>query len=84
MSLLRHPNVLCLRGLMLEPLRMVLEYAPYGDLYVHLHNTQLSDVALNWRLRVRIALDVAKGLRYLHDLTPPIIHRYGFVCVTLL
>lgn len=75
MSLLRHPNVLSLLGIMLDPLRMVLEYAPLGDLYQHLHNAALSDAEFSWPLRIRIARDVAKGIRYLHQLTPPIIHR---------
>ncbi|KAK6132968.1 hypothetical protein DH2020_033259 [Rehmannia glutinosa] len=31
---------------------------------------------LNWELRVQIALDVARGLEYLHDgAVPPVIHR---------
>lgn len=45
------------------------------DLYEHLHSQTLSDADFSWPLRVRIARDVSKGLRYLHQLTPPIIHR---------
>ncbi len=35
----------------------------------------LSDDRIPWRLRWRIALDVAKGMRYLHSYQPPIVHR---------
>jgi serine/threonine protein kinase len=30
---------------------------------------------LNWPLRIKIALDVAAGLEFLHSSCPPIIHR---------
>jgi serine/threonine protein kinase len=35
----------------------------------------VSDDKIPWRLRWRIALDVAKGMRYLHSYNPPIVHR---------
>lgn len=35
-----------------------------------------SGLLLDWNRRLRIALDAAKGLSYLHELAdPPIIHR---------
>ena len=34
-----------------------------------------SQIKGNWELRMRIAMDVAKGMRHLHSLSPPIIHR---------
>ncbi|KAH3743624.1 leucinerich repeat kinase [Pelomyxa schiedti] len=30
---------------------------------------------MSWRLRLLLALDIAKGLSYLHSLHPPVIHR---------
>ncbi len=76
MSRFRHPNLLQLHGIMLRPLRMVLEYAPLGDLYKVLHDPDsVPDDRFTWKLRTRIALDVALGIEYLHSLSPPVIHR---------
>jgi serine/threonine protein kinase len=33
------------------------------------------DEQIPWALRWRIALDVAKGMNYLHSFQPPIVHR---------
>ncbi|KAI3512382.1 hypothetical protein L1887_19697 [Cichorium endivia] len=30
---------------------------------------------LNWKLRIRMAIDIARGINYLHHFLPPIIHR---------
>lgn len=35
----------------------------------------LRDDEISWRYRLRVSLDVAKGVRYLHSLSPPIAHR---------
>lgn len=35
-----------------------------------------SGIALDWKMRLRVALDSARGITYLHELAnPPIIHR---------
>ena len=57
-------------GISINPLRMVMEFVP-GDLFHLLH----SDVALSLFYRIRLALDVARGMRYLQEISPPIIHR---------
>ncbi|KAG6420790.1 hypothetical protein SASPL_117329 [Salvia splendens] len=45
-----------------------------GSLASHLYNEILQP--LSWELRVQIALDVARGLEYLHDgAVPSVIHR---------
>ncbi|XP_010264633.1 PREDICTED: putative serine/threonine-protein kinase-like protein CCR3 [Nelumbo nucifera] len=59
---------------------LVYEYMKNGALYDHLHsesNIEKSSSILNsWRMRIKIALDAARGIEYLHDYAvPPIIHR---------
>jgi GTPase SAR1 family protein len=51
---------------------MVMEYLPYGDLY---HLLQKSTVPLPWELRIRIALDIAQGMLFLHSSHPPVLHH---------
>ncbi|XP_008462384.2 putative leucine-rich repeat receptor-like protein kinase At2g19210 [Cucumis melo] len=54
-----------------------------GLVYEHMENGNLADLLseksnhiLNWKERLRIALDAAQGLEYLHfGCKPPIIHR---------
>ncbi|XP_021720667.1 putative serine/threonine-protein kinase-like protein CCR3 [Chenopodium quinoa] len=58
---------------------LVYKYMSNGALHDHLHsyNTQKSSSPLNsWRMRIKIALDAARGIEYLHNYAvPPIIHR---------
>ncbi|KAL0429509.1 UNVERIFIED_CONTAM: putative serine/threonine-protein kinase PBL7 [Sesamum radiatum] len=52
---------------------LVFEYLPNGSLHTHLHRTQSP---LNWAVRLKIALDSARALEYLHEhTTPAVIHR---------
>jgi len=76
MSTLSHPNLVTLKGVQLSPkLCMCLEFVPGTDLAAVLHNPEISDTQFNWRLRTKIAVDIARGMRYLQALSPPIIHR---------
>lgn len=68
---MEHPNLVRLHGITVNPLRMVMEFISGGDLYHLLHSSR----ELTFRYRLRIALDVAKGMRYLQNISPPIIHR---------
>lgn len=59
---------------------LVYEYMKNGALYDHLHsksNVQKSSSVLNsWKVRIKISLDAARGIEYLHNYAvPPIIHR---------
>lgn len=79
---LRHPNLVRLYGVSIGPLRMVLEYAPREDLFKLLHPnsdahraTCIAADDFPWRLRLLIALDLARGMRHLQRVTPPILHR---------
>jgi serine/threonine protein kinase len=75
MSALDHPNLVKFYGITLNPLRMVMEFVSHGDLYHMLQDKSISDEALSWTFRMKIALDIAKGMRHLQAVTPPIIHR---------
>ncbi|GBG79221.1 hypothetical protein CBR_g29272 [Chara braunii] len=57
---------------------LVYEYMPNGSLQEHLHSDGKhgSCLVLDWNTRLRIALDAARGLEYLHEkANPPVIHR---------
>lgn len=59
---------------------LVYEYMKNGALYDHLHdrnNIEKSNSVINsWKMRIKIALDAARGIEYLHNYAvPPIIHR---------
>ena len=30
---------------------------------------------LDWKTKIKMALDAAEGMNYLHSLSPPIVHR---------
>ncbi|RWR78156.1 putative LRR receptor-like serine/threonine-protein kinase [Cinnamomum micranthum f. kanehirae] len=71
-----HRNLVLFIGYCQEDgnLALIYEYMAQGHLGSHLEDSK-SD-ALSWDRRLRIALDVAQGLEYLHDgCKPPIIHR---------
>jgi len=52
---------------------IVFELCQYGDLHGLLHDDHSKP--LPWLLRLKIALDIAKGVKYLHDYKPyPIAH----------
>ncbi|KAL4578045.1 hypothetical protein LXL04_014160 [Taraxacum kok-saghyz] len=55
---------------------LVFEYMANGTLHDHLHSSDSRSQALNWGIRLRIALDSARALEFLHEhTTPSIIHR---------
>ncbi|CAN4094971.1 unnamed protein product [Withania somnifera] len=74
MKRLRHPNILLFMGAVTSPQRLciVTEFLPRGSLFRLL---QRNASKLEWRRRILMALDVARGMNYLHHLTPPIVHR---------
>ncbi|KAK9198576.1 hypothetical protein WN944_013762 [Citrus x changshan-huyou] len=71
---LRHPNVLLFMGAVAsqERLGIVTEFLPRGSLFKTLHKNHQ---ALDIKRRLRMALDVARGMNYLHHRNPPIVHR---------
>ncbi|CAH8281921.1 unnamed protein product [Eruca vesicaria subsp. sativa] len=69
-----HPNAARLRGFSSDRgLHFVLEYAPHGSLATMLFG---SEECLEWKIRYKVALGIADGLSYLHNVCPRrIIHR---------
>ncbi|XP_076948260.1 calcium/calmodulin-regulated receptor-like kinase 1 [Bidens hawaiensis] len=73
---LHHRNLVNLVGYCAEKSQHILIYVymSKGSLSSHLYSEKHE--SLSWNLRVQIALDVARGLEYLHDgAVPPVIHR---------
>ncbi|URE47891.1 receptor-like serine threonine-protein kinase [Musa troglodytarum] len=57
-------------------LGLVYEYAARGSLRDHLSDKTGNSQTLSWRERIRIAVEAAQGMEYLHKgCVPPIIHR---------
>lgn len=57
---------------------LVYEFMPNGSLQEHLYSDGCpsNPPKLDWETRMRIALDAARGLEYLHEcIDPPVIHR---------
>ncbi|KAJ6816620.1 serine/threonine-protein kinase EDR1-like [Iris pallida] len=71
---LRHPNVVLFMGAVTRPpnLSILTEFLPRGSLYRLLHRP---NVKLDEKRRLKMALDVAKGMNYLHTSHPTIVHR---------
>ncbi|XP_044464096.1 serine/threonine-protein kinase EDR1-like isoform X2 [Mangifera indica] len=71
---LRHPNVVLFMGAVTHPphFSILTEFLPRGSLYRLLHRP---NPLLDEKRRMRMALDVAKGMNYLHTSHPTIVHR---------
>lgn len=72
MRQLRHPNVLQVLGVCLEPPCIIMEYMPRGSLYQLVHNPS---VVLDWPIVRKLAMEICRGMAYLHGCNPPLIHR---------
>ncbi|POM57765.1 TKL/DRK protein Kinase, partial [Phytophthora palmivora] len=71
-----HPHIVEFIGVAwntLNNLVMVLEYLPMGSLQHYLKNNAQ---VLSWsKDKIRMAIGIADALAYMHDRTPPLIHR---------
>ncbi|XP_050278612.1 proline-rich receptor-like protein kinase PERK8 isoform X2 [Quercus robur] len=76
-SRLEHKNVVRLLGFCEDGKDglLVYEYLGYGTLHWHLHNPESTSL-MSWAARIKVALDIARGIEYLHVYAvPQIIHR---------
>eukprot|EP01094_Clydonella_sp_ATCC50884_P020471 TRINITY_DN4259_c0_g1_i2.p1 TRINITY_DN4259_c0_g1~~TRINITY_DN4259_c0_g1_i2.p1 ORF type:complete len:237 (-),score=40.70 TRINITY_DN4259_c0_g1_i2:40-750(-) len=76
LSKFRHPNVVQFFGASSsgDNLFLITEFASRGSLFDVIHDPKQKG-SLSLGLRLRMALDAAKGVGYLHSLTPVVIHR---------
>ncbi|KAJ6317364.1 hypothetical protein OIU76_012993 [Salix suchowensis] len=76
MKRLRHPNIVLFMGAVTQPpnLSIVMEYLSRGSLNKLLHMPDAA-LILDERRRLNMAYDAAKGMNYLHQFRPPIVHR---------
>ncbi|XP_056166879.1 serine/threonine-protein kinase-like protein CCR4 [Syzygium oleosum] len=73
----KHKNLIRLLGFHARhsECAIVYEYMNHGSLYYHLH-TIGSSTLMSWKARLKVALDVARGIEYLHEFAGPrIVHR---------
>lgn len=74
---IQHPNIISFLGCSIEgdARFIVYELMHNGSLETQLHGPSHGS-ALTWPMRMKIALDAARGLEYLHEYcNPPVIHR---------
>jgi serine/threonine protein kinase len=81
MSALSHPNIVQLLGYIIEPNNLVFvsEFFPCGSLYELLHGSgpleRSRREAISPSTRLKMALDISRGMNYLHSCNPLIVHR---------
>ncbi|CAL1396498.1 unnamed protein product [Linum trigynum] len=75
-----HGNLVQLEGFCIDPQEancyLVYEHIQNGSLHSWLHTDDKRRRELSWKSRVRIAIDVANGLQYIHEHTRPrVVHK---------
>ncbi|OMJ93648.1 hypothetical protein SteCoe_3346 [Stentor coeruleus] len=71
----RHPNLLLLMGICIDKpnLCLITELVPNLTLFYAIHKNKVKKLTLSERFN--IAIQLCKGITYLHSNEPPIIHR---------
>ncbi|GMH42760.1 hypothetical protein BSKO_10679 [Bryopsis sp. KO-2023] len=75
---LRHQKIVMFLGVCLEPPCIITEYCQKGSLYALLARARdRPEVAkrLTWKMRIKLALDAAIGMNFLHGRNIPVLHR---------
>lgn len=69
-----HPNLVKFFGVAFKdrPFRIITEFCEGGTAFDLIHNAPFR---LKWPQRVKLCVDTAVGMNYLHSFTPQIIHR---------
>eukprot|EP01132_Coremiostelium_polycephalum_P004881 gene4881-6087_t len=75
MSDLAHENIVMMKGFCFDPYSIVMEYMDLGSLSSYLHKKKLDSQPLSWNIILKIAIDIASGMAFLHNITPPLVHR---------
>ena len=71
---LRHPNLVLFMGASIDPQMMIIsEFCAGESLFKLLHEKK--NIMLHWRQKLKMIIDIARGMIYLHEASPPIIHR---------
>lgn len=73
-----HGNLVKLEGFCIDPedanCYLIYEYVENGSLHSWLHGNHSRQ--LSWKTRLRVAIDVANGLQYIHEHTRPrVVHK---------
>ncbi|OWM87841.1 hypothetical protein CDL15_Pgr019425 [Punica granatum] len=73
-----HGNLVRLEGFCIDPedanCYLIYEFVENGSLHSWLHENK--GEKLNWKMRLRIGIDVANGLQYIHEHTrPQVVHK---------
>ncbi|KAF3337128.1 inactive leucine-rich repeat receptor-like protein kinase CORYNE-like protein [Carex littledalei] len=77
LSRLKHRNVLTLRAYLLDKDKLFIAYdfLSEGSLEDLMKRVRAGQMVLNWEVRSKIALGIAKGMRYLHfECNPRLMH----------
>lgn len=77
---MNHGNLVKLEGFCIDPndgtCYLIYEFVENGSLYSWLHENNTKTERLTWKTRLRIAIDVANGLQYIHEHTRPrVVHK---------
>lgn len=71
---LRHPNLVLFMGASADPQMMIVsEFCRGESLFKVLHEKR--QIHLSWSQKFKMILDIARGMLYLHEAQPPILHR---------
>jgi serine/threonine protein kinase len=71
---LRHPNLVLFMGASVDPQMMIVsEFCRGESLFKLLHEKK--QIHLSWSQKFKMILDIARGMLYLHEAQPPILHR---------
>ena len=54
---------------------IVTEFCHGGTLFEVLHEKKKTIPHITYKQRLKMALDVAKGMHFMHSLKPPLMHR---------